>query len=329
MKLKKIIYIVCAFLVLPVLFGCADKGNGGEKYASVLGEDVYFDEVRYLTLNYKADMAAKYGDGIWEKAGENYRAELEEKVNSAIKKEAAERTLFAEYGVDTDSKDVKKYVSDYIKNAKKELGGSGEYKKQLAENFMTERYLKSVLTTEKCFDSLRNALCTAGKIDTSDETVKNVIKNEFIRTLHVYISNDDGDDVAENRAKAEKVLSLLEEGTPLNTLIGRYSEDYYMVTTDGYYFMRGEYESAYEDAAFALDEGEYSGVVEGENGFYVIVRLEKDDKYISANFETLKDRYIYAVAERIIAEKAENAEIELTDFGKSTDFLKIQSEGDR
>ena len=135
MKLKKIIYIVCAFLVLPVLFGCADKGNGGEKYASVLGEDVYFDEVRYLTLNYKADMAAKYGDGIWEKDGENYRAELEEKVNSAIKKEAAERALFAEYGVDTDSKDVKKYVSDYIKNAKKELGGSGEYKKQLAENF--------------------------------------------------------------------------------------------------------------------------------------------------------------------------------------------------
>ena len=78
-------------------------------------------------------------------------------MNSARKKEAAERALFAEYGVDTDSKDVKKYVSDYIKNAKKELGGSGEYKKQLAENFMTERYLKSVLTTEKCFDSLPSA----------------------------------------------------------------------------------------------------------------------------------------------------------------------------
>ena len=102
-----------------------------------------------------------------------------------------------------------------------------------------------------------------------------------------------------------------------------------MVTTDGYYFMRGEYESAYEDAAFALDEGEHSGVVEGESGFYIIVRLEKDDKYISANFETLKDRYIYAMAERIIAEKAENAAVELTDFGKSTDLLKIQSEGDR
>lgn len=328
MKLKNIIYMVCALLVLPFLFGCADKGSG-EKYATVLGEDVYFDEVRYLSLNYKADMEAKYGDGIWEDGGEEYRAELEGNVNSAIKKEAAERALFAEYDIDTGAKDVKEYVSDYIKNAKKELGGGKEYKKQLSENFMTERYLKSVLTSEKCFDSLRDALCAAGKIDTSDETVKNVIKNEFIRTLHVYISNDDGDDIAENRAKAEKVLSLLEDGTPLNTLIGRYSEDYYMVTTDGYYFMRGEYEGAYEDAAFALDVGEHSGVVEGENGFYVIVRLEKEDKYISANFETLKDRYVYAAAKRIIAEKAENADIELTDFGKSTDFLKIQSEGDR
>ena len=96
-----------------------------------------------------------------------------------------------------------------------------------------------------------------------------------------------------------------------------------MTTTDGYYFTRGEYEKAYEDAAFALSVGEHSGVVEGETGFYIITRLEKDVNYIEKNFDTLKEQYLYVRFDNILAEAEKNAVLTLTEYGKTLDILKI------
>lgn len=329
MKKIKIISLLSAFIFL--FSACETKikpiKSKGDELTPVFYIDscpVNFEELRYITVNYKKDMEIKYGDDIWMTQSEKYRTELEEKVFSAAKKYPVLKSMLDEYKIDTSNDEVTDYVNSYINDFAKSLGGKAEYKASLEENGMTDHYLRYMLTLEACREKLRQALCVKGIIDDSPETaLKSIESDEFIRTLHVFISNDEGEDIEANRKRAEKALSELDAGEKLTTVIGRYSEDYLMTTTDGYYFTRTEYEKAYEDAAFALEIGEHSGVVEGENGFYVIARLEKDKDYIKKNFDTLKERYIYVKFDEILTEAQNNAVLTLTEFGKSLDLTKI------
>ncbi len=327
-----------AFAVIGIsallLCGCSGgvspiKGDKDDTkvVANVLDTPIYLDEVKYLAYNYKLEMENRYGEGIWdsEDSSEKYQEELKERVEGALKENASFIAVCKEYGVDINDKDTGEYVKEYINSFAEELGGKEEYIKQLAENGMTDRYLRYIIAIDSSREELKTALCKADMIDDSDENARKVIESdEFIRTLHVLIKNDAGEDIEDNRKKAEEVLSKLNEGEPFNRMIGRHSEDVIMTTTDGYYFMRGEYEKAYEDAAFALEIDEYSDVVECSGGFYIIKRLEKESEYIEVNFDSLKDRYIYVKFEEIVDEKAENAEIEYTDFGKELDIAALE-----
>ena len=295
--------------------------------ANVFGNDVCLEEVKYLTFNYKLEMENKYGEGIWDApdSSEFYRDELEGKVYAAMLQNPVLLSFYEEYDVDIDDKDTKNAVQEYINSVSEEMGGIESYKKQLKENGISDHHLRYMLALEMSREELRQKFLEAGLIDDADEIARTFIESdEVIRTLHVYICNDAGDDIEENRALAKKVVSLLDEGEPITRMIGRYSEDFYMTTTDGYYFMRGEYEEAYENAAFALGVDEYSGVVEGENGFYVIMRLPKESEYIEKNFADLKDRYIYVLFENVINERLATAELVYTDYGKNIDILNLE-----
>lgn len=333
MKINKFTVLILAFVMIA--FSSCSGGVApikGDKddlkvVANVLEKPICLEEVEYLTFNYKLEMENKYGEGIWDTAegSELYRAELESKVEAAMLKNPILLSFYEEYNIDIDDKDTKNSVQEYINSVVDEIGGGEEYKKQLKENGISDHHLRYLLALEMSREELRQKFLETGLIDDSDDTARDFIESdEVIRTLHVYIGNDAGDDIDENRKLAEKVVSLLEEGEPITRMIGRYSEDFYMTTTDGYYFMRGEYEEAYENAAFALGVDEYSGVVEGENGFYVIMRLPKESEYIEKNFADLKDRYIYVLFENIINERLATAELVYTDYGKNIDILNLE-----
>ena len=317
------VFMLIAMLALVSCSGGVSpiKASGDDLniVANVLGKPIYLEEVRYLTHNFRLDMEAKYGEDISE-----HEAELVEKIENAMCQNPVLLSLCDEYGIDIEDKETENYVKDYINDFAEQLGGKEEYTKQLEENGITDHHLRYLISIESVKERLRQAMLADGSIDDSDESARDVIESDdFIRTLHVYIGNDAGDDIEANRERAEEVLKKLDGGEPFNRMIGRYSEDVYMTTTDGYYFMRGEYEKAYEDAAFSLAENEYSGVIEGENGFYIILRLPKESEYIEKNFESLKDRYLFVMFEKIIDERAVSGEIEYTEYGKTLDFAKI------
>ncbi len=324
-KFLALILLATALILSSCSVGIAPiKGDASDLniVAKASGNPIFLEEVKYFVHNFKHDIEKKYGEDFFEK--EEYRVLLTEKTEQAMLKNAAFLSLCDEYGIDINDKETKEYAADYINNFAEQLGGEEEYKSQLVENGMTDHLLRHLISIEASEEKLRQAMLSSAAIDGSDDKAREIIySDDFIRTLHILIRNDEGDSIEENRKKAENVLAKLDAGEPFNRMIGRNSEDIYMTTTDGYYFMRGEYEKAYEDAAFALDENEYSEVVESEDGFYIILRLPKEGDYIEKNFDSLKDRYIYVMFENMIEQRASELILDYTDYGKTLDFASL------
>ena len=323
--------LLAAALALP-LASCGSlkpiksKGDELKVVMTVNGQEVYYEELRYVTLNARRDMEYKYGENCFTDHSMNVDcvAELESFVYESLLKNAVIMSYARELGVDVDGDDVQKAVQSTIDSMAEEAGGKEGYIKQLEENFMTDHLLRYNLQSAQVLNLLQIKLMENGTIDGTDDAARKAIEGEdFIRTLHVYIQNDEGEDVEANRKKAQTALDELNAGEKITTVIGRYSEDFYMTTTDGYYFTYGEYDQAYEDAAFALDVGGHSGIVETSTGFFIICRLEKDDEYIEKNFEALKEQYLYAAANAILTEAAQNANVAETDFGGSLVLTEI------
>ena len=115
----------------------------------------------------------------------------------------------------------------------------------------------------------------------------------------------------------------------MDELMGsKYNEDVIFSTKPALYFTRGEYDKKYEDAAFALRVGQVSGIVETEDGFYIIERCEKSSSYMLGNFEVFAQQIIYALVNQRVEAKQNSLSLEMNEFGSSLDFVKIAVEGE-
>ena len=338
-----------------------DGAKATEEELRVVGKigkyEVSYDEYRYVVLSCKDIMAAKYGEGIWadESVAATYEDELAEMVASKITANYAVLTLCDKYGYtdalydDETVKSVNMQIEELLctyayyngiavevtekgdgtLKYKYESGGIDKvykyFREDLAQEYLTERVMRLTLGVELAFEKLMTIL-TAEKdlVIYRDEDIEEYIRSdEFICTRHVFIQNDEGESVDENRANAEKVLAMYNEGASMDSLIGgKYNDD---VTTSYYgaYFTRGEMDEAYEKTAFELEIGEVSGIIETADGFYIIERREKDEKYMEENFDTLADQVTYAKVNDMVRAHQSELKIELNEYGSSLVLHKI------
>ena len=79
-----------------------------------------------------------------------------------------------------------------------------------------------------------------------------------------------------------------------------------------------------EKISFALEENGVSQVVETADGFYVIMRLAPDDKYVMLHAQTLLSYYQSAAMGAYIETYDEDCKAELNEYGKSLDLLNLE-----
>lgn len=291
------------------------------------GYDICYDELRYYTCNLKAQMAGYYGSDIWanEASAAPYLEELENGVSDMSRYNAAVLSLCAEYGISINETAIQNDVQEEVEALVEECGSMKDYQAALKEYHMTDRLFRYITGVTLCETELYNVLLDLGLLDNTDEGAEAFFaSDDFIRTLHIYISNDPGESVDANRAEAESIRKELDGGAEFNTLIGRHSEDFYMTTTNGYYFTHGEMDLAYETAAFALAENEYSDVVATDTGFYIIRRLPKDADYINRNFETLKHQYLSALFYNMIEARRDEISLTETAYGQTLSLWSME-----
>lgn len=285
---------------------------------------VTYDLYRYFYLNYRDELATLYQN----EDGETDTAALDRAVRTRVAE--AVRGLYgtvalaADHAITPTDGDIRAEATEYI-DAVREYYGAAEYAAELERNYMTEQVFDLLIRIDGTEDKLFTALTAAGGLIENDDAalLARMQSDSFVRVKQIFVENDPGEDPEANRAIAEAALADYRGGVDFSTLIGRYSEDFSM-PTDGYYFTRGVMTAEFEAAAFALADGEVSEVIESADGFHILLRLPKEESYITAHFEELKADYQNAEFYAMLDARAAGLTVTEADYVRTLDAKEIR-----
>ena len=337
---------LCALMLFPVA-GCTvniKPISSTEEELTVVGtvggQDVYYEELRYVVLNTKEDMKLMYGDTIWdtEESAASYLEELTTRVKQGLENDYHAIYAMADYyyvskgeGMFAESA-IQSAVTDSINELAEECGGKKDYIASLEENHLTDHLIRYYYTATECATELLYILMDdLGEVLSSDEEIEELMHSDsFIRTNHIFLSGL----TEENAAKAEEIRQELLSSTDLEYEIWfvkttEKDADTSITTTHGAYFAWGtsDYGNAYEKAALSLKVGEVSEVVRSVStdylGYFVIVRLPVEDDWLTANYDDYSEDIILSQFNVILQEFQDELEFTFNEYGSGIDLLQI------
>lgn len=189
-------------------------------------------------------------------------ASLENQLNYFISQYGSQEKLEQVYGMSIDK--IKRELRDEVR---KNLMSNGVQQKHFSEIDVTRREVEEFYNTYK--DSLA------------------LIPEKF-ELAHIFINPQKGERLkAKAREFAEALLDSIKNGADFSALAKKYSDDPGSAAKGGElgFVKRGVFFPEFEAAAFQLEEGELSEVVESPVGFHIIQMLERRG-------ESIKTRHI-------------------------------------
>ncbi|MFB7157583.1 peptidylprolyl isomerase [Lysinibacillus sp. NPDC056232] len=204
-------------------------------------------------------------------------------------------------------------IQEEYKELAESYGGEESLQEALKANGLTEQSVKDNI---RMYQLTKNVI--AASIDISDEEVAqyfednkdNYGQKEQIVASHILL---------EDEATAKDVLAKVKAGEDFSELAKTYSIDSSTNEAGGEigYISRGQMDEKFEEAAFGLEKGSVSDIVQTSDGYHIIKVTEKVPAE-EAVFEDIKDEvYATVLEERIndeytswLAEKQEQYKIE-------------------
>ncbi|MCG9737308.1 SurA N-terminal domain-containing protein [Shewanella insulae] len=124
-----------------------------------------------------------------------------------------------------------------------------------------------------------------------DENKAQYLQAEKRLAAHILVSLGDDEDAA--KAKADAILAKLQAGEDFETLAKSDSDDSFSGEQGGKldWFEQGVMEAPFDEALFALEKGQYSGIVKTSFGYHIVKLLDLQAASTSP-FETVKDKIV-------------------------------------
>lgn len=329
--------LLLVFLTLISLCGCAGStvrpsSNASEVVATAGGTDILYDEYYYLAMSRVRELKEAYKDAPLSE--EALRTEVQAFLQeNLLNKSHALIEIGLSYGIDIEKGEIAENVQAHMEGilADTFAGDRDAYVESLNENYLTDRYVRTVVAVENYLSvEIIKAMLERGELDDSDEAALRFLRGEdFIRVRQVVIKEQIIGDktitsMEQAKAKAEKlresVVNATDREDAMRTAM-QSSLDMSDTTGDGIYFARGEMEESFEQAAFALAEYDVSEVLAVDGGYCFMMRLPKSDDYLLKNLESLKGKTYYIVLNEKLQTKLSAMKLEMTSFGKSLDPL--------
>lgn len=194
----------------------------------------------------------------------------------------------------TLSEDEEKQLTDWIEQLKSQYGT--EFENALKQSgYADEKALLEVqriqMYMQKVYSDLQSDISKYANAD----DMKGYLSDDKITVKHILIMPEEENEESKNaaKAKAEEVLAKVKAGEDFDALIEKYNED--PGSTDaGYTFAQdGSMVKEFEEAAFKLEVGETSDIVETSYGYHIIKRIERGisiDEYMDMLVDTAKVR---------------------------------------
>ena len=276
MNTKRSAALAAGLVSLSLLFtGCSstDLSSTKEELTPVMvigGYEVPYELYRYVAMNYRNE----YESGLDEVAaaelwlgdeGKSRLDALEADTVNTLKNLYVTLSLAASYSLTPDSPLVNETVSTRMDEIYESYENDMDaYLDSLEPYYMNDSVYRFLTQDTVLSEELFYAMLNNGDILSDTDALRAKIQSDdFIRVKQILIGTDNGNTAEENRAKAEKIHSELEKGADFDTLIQQYGEDLYMFNNDdGYYIIRGNRYESFEEAAFSLQIGQFSDVVE-------------------------------------------------------------------
>ena len=297
-------------LVLTLVLGISMIGCSSKSVATVNGEAIpveYFKTyVNWTKLSYES---YGYTSSVWE-------TEMEDATTSSSSEdsESSEKKTywdsFKESILDSmeqseavyqkakevDALPTDEEVQEAVDSFNESLDSDETVKEQAKEAGINDEFLKYVLTRELAVSSYQDYFNE--KTDVEESKLKEEYESykdsyDTVTASHILISttDDSGKELsdekkAEAKEKAEEVLQKAKDGEDFAKLAGEYSDDTSNSENGGELgaFTYDQMVEEFSEAAFALDKGEISGIVETEYGYHIIKVTDK-----ATTYETAKD----------------------------------------
>lgn len=255
--------------------------------ARVNGEDVVkADFDRLLT-----QMELQAGQPVpQERRDEIYRAILDQLVTyTALVQETRAR------GVKIDEAEANKVTDERIAELRKQMPDDAAFKKALSDRNMTLDRLRSDIRKDIAIGKMMqvelDAAPPVSDADVKDFYDKNPDEFTGVRASHILIKPDGFDDAAKKKARAaaDDVLKQVKAGADFGELARKHSTDSSAQQGgDLGFFTKGRMVPAFSDAAFKLQPGQVSDVVETQFGFHIIKVTERKDVPLSEASEKIR-----------------------------------------
>lgn len=295
-----------------IVASVAGNGASADLIAYWIGYDVsYLDSYMQYYTGSSLDWDYTLSDGT------NITDYIKSNVYSSVKQHLVLENLANKYGV-TLTEGQESAMADSDQTYIDQYGSEEAFEEEIAKLGMRRETYDRVARSNYLYQNLYQLYNTEGSaLYASDEDLAVYAADQnYITADHILLSTKDlttgealtDEQKAEKKALAEEIKQKLDacegdidELTALfQELADQYSEDPGRETyPTGYTFTTGSMVQEFEDAAYALSEGEVSEVVESSFGYHILLRLPLDKA--AAADEVRDDYFTNFIAEQVDA----------------------------
>lgn len=283
--LKKVLIISMITILSIGMFACTKDTEGlvGEVNGISITEEEFNGDYAVFKNLYERQL----GEDALEQVGEDGRT-LGEVLKGRIFEKLVIEKLVSKESEDlkivVTEEEVAKKLEEYIND----MEGQENFDKFLSSNNLTKEFFEANMRKELLVDKHKQTFLDS--IVVTDEDANEYFEDNkaqivVLNASHILVATE---------VEAENVLERLNNGEDFATVATLESLDSVSAAKGGELgeFTKGQMISEFEDAAFALEEGQTSGLVKSEVGYHIIHINERKD-----TFDELKDDIIEVLKE--------------------------------
>lgn len=281
--------------------------NGGqtakeEPYvAKVNNQAIAYADYEKNFMIFKKQIEANVGEDIWTQdagEGKTYGTVFKEQILEKL----IEDEMLSQEAIKAGLKVDEEEIASQLENFKKQIETNKEYKEYLEKNGISDDFIKKQMEIDNLLMSFRVDYEKKNPIPEADikkyyEENQAEFTIDEVRASHILFKTVDDnrlplDESAKEavRTKAQEILDRVKAGEDFAKLAKEYSEDPGSAENGGdlNFFPRGQMVKPFEDAAFSMEVGQISGLVESNFGYHIIKVTDKKNE--TSTFEEAQDR---------------------------------------